>query len=380
MSTPKPALYEHTTAGEGELYVALELSDKVWRLSCGDGRHRPSQYAVAAGDEQALLARIERARERFGLGTTAKVRSCYEAGRDGWWLHRRLRERGIDNVVVDSASIEVNRRARRAKTDRLDADKLLQLLLRYLHGEPRGWAVLREPTPEQEDQRRAHRELQRLTRERTAHTNRVSSLLILHNLRVRSSVGARTWLRWWTSQREQLAPMLREEIERELARLELVRSQIKTLEQQATRRVQAGEQPVTQQLMKLRAIGLRGAWYLDKELLGWRRFDNRREVGAAVGLVPTPHSSGERHIELGINKQGSKRTRTLSIELAWSWLRYQPTSALTHWFNERYGHAGKRSRRVGIVALARRLVIALWRYVQFGEVPAGAQFKPQPTA
>lgn len=379
MSIPKPAHCEHTTA-EGDLYVALELSDKAWRLSCSDGRRVPSQYTVAAGDGPALLARIERARERCGLAPTAKVHSCYEAGRDGWWLHRRLRERGIDNIVVDSASIEVNRRARRAKTDRLDADKLLQLLLRYVHGEPRVWSVLREPTPEQEDQRRAHRELQRLTSERTAHTNRIGSLLVLHNLRARGTVGARPWMRWWGACREEVAPMLREEIERELARLELVRSQIKTLEQQAARRVQAGEQPVTAQLMKLCSIGLRGAWYLDKELLGWRRFNNRREVAAAVGLVPTPYSSGERHIEQGINKQGSKRTRTLSIELAWSWLRYQPDSELTRWFSERYRVAGKRSRRVGIVALARRLLIALWRYVQFGEVPAGAHFKPQPIA
>ena len=379
MSTPKPALCEHTTA-EGDLYVALELSDKTWRLSCSDGRHRPSQYTVDAGDEPALLARIERARERFGLARTAKIHSCYEAGRDGWWLHRRLRERGIDNVVVDSASIEVNRRARRAKTDRLDADKLLQLLMRYLHGEPRVWSVLREPTPEQEDQRRAHRELQRLTRERTEHTNRIGSLLVLHNLRMRGQVGAGPWRRWWAAHREALAAMLRDEIERELARLELVRSQIKTLELEAARRVEAGEQPVTSQLMKLCSIGLRGAWYLDKELLGWRRFNNRREVAAAVGLVPTPYNSGDSHVELGINKQGSKRTRSLSIELAWSWLRYQPDSELTKWFNERYRIAGKRSRRVGIVAVARRLLIALWRYVQFGEVPAGAHFKSQPTA
>jgi transposase len=202
------------------------------------------------------------------------------------------------------------------------------------------WSVLREPTPEQEDQRRANRELQRLTRERTAHTNRIGSLLVLHNLRMRGQVGAGPWLRWWAAHREDLAPMLRDEIERELARLELVRSQIKT----------------------------------------WRRFNNRREVAAAVGLVPTPYSSGDSHVELGINKQGSKRTRTLCIELAWSWLRYQPDSELTRWFNERYRVAGKRSRRVGIVALARRLLIALWRYVQFGEVPAGAHFKPQPTA
>jgi transposase len=379
MSIPKPAHIEHTTA-EGDLYVALELSDKTWRISCGDGRRKPSQYTVAAGDEPALLARLERARERLGLAATARVHSCYEAGRDGWWLHRRLRERGIDNVVVDSASIEVSRRARRAKTDRLDADKLLQLLMRYLHGEPQVWSVLREPTPEQEDQRRAHRELQRLTKERTAHSNRISSLLVLHNLRMHGQIGARPWLRWWAAHRGELATMLGEEIERELARLELVRSQIKTLEQQAVRRVHEGEQPVTAQLMKLCSIGLRGAWYLDKELLGWRHFNNRREVGAAVGLVPTPYSSGNSHVELGINKQGSKRTRTLSIELAWSWLRYQPDSELARWFNERYRVAGKRSRRVGIVALARRLIIALWRYIQFGEVPAGAQFKPQPTA
>ncbi len=378
MSTPKTALQAKDTTAGGDLYIALELADKAWKLSCSDGRHQASQYAVTAGDEAALLSRIQRARERFGLGPTARVHSCYEAGRDGWWLHRRLRALGIDNVVVDSASIEVNRRARRAKTDRLDADRLLQLLLRYLHGEPHVWSVLREPTPEQEDQRHAHRELQRLTQERTRHTNRIGSLLVLHNLRVHCSIGARQWEKWWQAHRVEVPPMLREQIERELARLELVRLQIKTLEKQAAQRVHAGEQPVTAQLMKLRAIALRGAWILDRELLGWRTFNNRREVSASVGLVPTPYSSGSSQIELGINKAGNKRVRSVLIELAWSWLRYQPDSALTQWFNERFRVSSKRSRRVGIVAVARRLVIALWRYVTFGEVPKGARFKEQP--
>ena len=319
MATTQTVLQGKDTAEQGDLYMSLELGDKLWKMSCSDGRHNPSRYSVNAGDTAAVADCICRARARFGLDAQAKVHSCYEAGRDGWWLHRWLIEQGVDNIVVDSASIEVNRRARRAKSDRLDADKLVAMLLRWHGGESRVWSVLRAPTLQEEDARRVDRELQRLT---------------------------------------------------------LVKQQMKALQAQQRQEVADHVHPLVRQLSRLRAIGMDSAWKLDKELFGWRQFNNRRQVAASVGLTPTPYDSGGSQVEQGISKAGNKRVRSLLIELAWSWLRYQPDSELSQWYSRRFAAAGKRMRRVGIVALARRLVIALWRYLQHGEIPAGAQLKP----
>jgi transposase len=354
--------------------MAFELGEKNWKLSLGDGQRAPSRCTVAAGDATAVLIAVANARARCALGAHVSVYSCYEAGRDGFWLHRWLTERGIVNLVVDSASIEVNRRARRAKTDRLDSDQLLLMLMRYYAGERRVWAVARIPTPEQEDDRRLHRELERLRQERTAHINRIRSLLVLHNLRV-TSVGGRIWAHWWTRQRELLAPALRAEIDRECERLALVRQQIRMLEAQQDRQVRSGAHPGMALLAQLAGIGTGSACTLVRELFGWRQFRNRREVAGCLGLTPTPYASGNSEVELGISKAGNRRCRWLMVELAWSWLRFQPGSELSHWFNRRFAGTGKRMRRVGIVALARRLAIALWRYLEHGEIPAGAILK-----
>jgi transposase len=355
--------------------MSFELGDKKWQLTLSDGRRGPSRYSVGAGDTAAVMQCIGKARERCKLDSQSKVHSCYEAGRDGWWLHRWLVEQGIDNIVVDSSSIEVNRHARRAKTDQLDGDKLLTMLLRHRTGE-RVWSVLHEPSVEEEDARRTHRELARLAKERTAHTNRISSLLVLHNLRPSIVIGGRYWASWWKSHCEQVPPVLRTEIERECARLALVKLQVKELEAARLQEIADGKQPLVAQLTQLRAIGAKGAWILVKELFGWRRFANRRELAGCLGLAPTPYASGDSQIEQGISKAGNHRARALLVELSWSWLRLQPTSALTQWFNRRFAAGGKRMRRVGIVALARRLAIALWRYLQNGEIPEGAVFKP----
>ena len=236
---------------------------------------------------------------RPDLSAEAKVHSCYEAGRDGWWLHRWLIEQGIDNIVVDSASIEVNRRARRAKTDRLDGDKLLTMLLRHHAGE-RVWSVLHEPTPEDEDARRTHRELARLMHERTAHTNRISSLLVLHNLRPHIIIGGRDWAGWWDVHGTQVPAELHAELERESARLALVKQQIKAVEAARRQALQDGKQPLVEQLVQLRAIGPKGAWVLVKELFGWRQFANRRELAGCLGLAPTPYDSGGSQVEQGM--------------------------------------------------------------------------------
>ncbi|WP_345944813.1 transposase [Variovorax sp. dw_954] len=235
---------------------------------------------------------------------------------------------------------------------------------------------MHEPTPEEEDARRTHRELARLTKERTSHTNRIGSLLVLHNLRPHVIIGGRDWARWWERNCEQVPPVLRAEIERESARLALVKQQVKAMEAERREGLAGGKHPQVTQLARLRAIGAKGAWVLVKEVFGWRRFANRRELAGCLGLAPTPYASGDSQIEQGISKAGNKRARTMLVELAWSWLRLQPDSALTQWFNRRFAGGGKRMRRVGIVAVARRLAIALWRYLQYGEIPPGALLKP----
>ncbi len=374
MNAPRTALHGLDTTITGSLYVAFELGDKSWKLSLGDGVRAPSHCTVPAGDTAAVFMAIAKAKTRCHLGADAPVCSCYEAGRDGFWLHRCLEEHQITNLVVDSASIEVNRRRRRAKTDRLDSDKLLSMLMRYYGGERRVWAVARIPTREQEDERRVHRELGRLRQERTAHSNRIRSLLILHNLRL-ESIGGRAWTHWWEQNAARLLPGLRAEIERECERLSLAARQIRTLEAEQQHEVRSGAQPAIAQLAHLAGIGTGSAWVLVRELFGWRQFHNRREVAACLGLAPTPYASGTSEVEQGISKIGNKRARWLMVELAWSWLRFQRSSQLSNWFNERFAGGGKRMRRIGIVALARRLAVALWRYLEFGEIPFGATLK-----
>jgi len=371
MATTQAILRAKDTTAPGELYSSFELGDKQWKITASDGKRSVSRYGVDAGDTAAVAECLRKAKVRFELPEKAPMHSCYEAGRDGWWLHRWLVEQGIDNIVVDSASIEVNRRARRAKNDRLDGDKLLAMLLRWHAGERRLWSVLRAPTLQEEDARRVERELDRLTHERTAHSNRIGSLLVLHNLRP-GRVGGRAWEAWWNGHAHDVPAALRSEIERELERLTLVKQQIKHIEADKQHEMADNRHPLVAQLSRLRSIGIRSAWKLDTELFGWRRFSNRRQLAASVGLTPTPYDSGGSQVEQGISKAGNKRVRSLLVELAWSWLRYQPDSELSQWYQRRFAAAGKRMRRVGIVALARRLVIALWRYLQHGEIPAGA--------
>lgn len=375
--TTRTVLREKHMAKQGDLFISFELGDKQWKLSVGDGRRGVSRYVVAAGNKAGVADCIARAGARFKTPPSATVHSCYEAGRDGWWLHRWLTELGLHNIVVDASSIEVNRRARRAKTDRLDADKLQSMLVRHHRGE-RVWSVLREPSEEDEDARRVHRELRRLMEERIAHTNRIGSLLVLHNLRPGIVIGGRDWPHWWHQHREQVRSKLREEIDRELTRLRLVKDQVRSIEAARSQQLAQGEHPLVVQLTRLRAIGAKGAWVLVHEVFGWRHFANRRELAGCLGLAGTPYDSGDSRREQGISKAGNRHVRALLVELAWSWLRLQPTSALTSWFNRRFAGAGARMRRVGIVAVARRLAIALWRYLKDGEIPDGAALKPYP--
>jgi len=359
------------------LYVAFELANSSWKLACSDGS-KLRHVNVTSGDLAQVQGAIIGARRHFGMGDEVRTVSCYEAGRDGFWLHRYLQSCGIDNVVVDSASLEVNRRLRRAKTDRVDAGKLLSMLMRYHGGEKQLWKVVRVPSREDEDARHLHRELEALKRERTRYRNRIHGILIQQGLRINNPskkkfVHELELLRTWDGR--ELPPEMQVRLIRVYERLRMVEDQISTLVKEKTQRLKDENARMAQvaQLLRLPGIGPVSSWTFVMEFFGWRRFRNRREVAALAGLTPTPHDSGERLREQGISKAGNRRVRTLAIEIAWAWLRFQPRSKLSRWFLERFAGGGSRMRRIGIVALARRLLIDLWRFLEHGVVPEGAQ-------
>jgi transposase len=382
-STTMTATTRHfeTIASTPTLFVSFELGESSWKLGFTTGMGQRSRgRTIGARDRGAVLREIERAKERLGLPENSPVKSCYEAGRDGFWLHRWLVSEGIDNRVVDAASIEVNRRLRRAKTDRLDATRLLLLLVRFFGGERGVWSVVRVPSVEEEDQRHLHRELLTMKRDRTRLANRVQGLLANQGLRVdwrKPLQGQFDALRSWDG--AVLPQGLRARLDQERERLELLNRQIEALEATRRERIRTGKHEAVekvQQLLLLQGVGSNSAWLYVMEFFAWRQFRNRREVGALAGLTPTPYQSGDSHREQGIAKAGNRHVRAMAIEIAWGWLRFQPDSALTHWYQERFGHGSSRLRRIGIVALARKLLIALWRFLETGVVPEGAQLKP----
>lgn len=371
-----------TRQPEPSLFVAVELSAKSWKVALTDGTRPGRIKNVAAGDIPALAEVFAGAKELFGLPSGCRTVVCQEAGRDGFWIHRMLERAGVESLVVDPSSIEVNRRARRAKTDRLDALKLLQMLERHVRGE-RVWSVLRVPSVEQEDARRPHRERKTLQSEITRESNRIGSVLALFGVRVKSfrDLVAENLTAWDGSA---LPARTRAELARALERLKLARSQLRALEGRRRQelkeaRAQRGSSPGTVTpvvrkiltLMTLRGVGEQGAHTLVHEFF-WRTFQNRRQVGSAAGLTGTPYQSGSSGRDQGISKAGNARIRSLMVDLAWLWIRYQPHSELTLWFQRRWAAGPSRQRRVGIVALARRLLIDLWRYVEHGIVPPGA--------
>jgi len=359
------------------LYMAMELDDKHWKLRFSNGSKKRSKTVEALNQDQ-LLSEIGQSKERLKLPTDCKVIACYEAGWEGFWLALWLRSVGVTIYVVDSSAIEVNRRKRRTKTDRVDAEKLLQLLQRYVQGEKGALHVVNIPSVEDADARRLHRERKTLVAERGRHWTRIKSLVRAQGLRITSKRDVPAQLealRCWNG--EPLPPDLHAELMREWARYELVDSQVHELEALQKARVAEGGSMAMRQiqgLMALKAVGWQSAWLLVYELFAWRQFRNRRELASLVGLTPTPYSSGDDEREQGISKAGNRRVRTAMIELAWLWLTHQPGSALSRWYRRRFGEGGKRLRRIGIVALARKLLVALWRYLEFGEIPAGATF------
>jgi transposase len=370
---------EYSTNG-AKLYLAFELGKQEWKLGFTIGLgQRPRVRTIDAGEREALQWEIEQAKKRFGLAQTAAVMSCYEAGRDGFWLHRYLLASEIENLVVDSSSIEVKRRARRVKTDRLDVQKLLSMLIRDDSGEKKVWSVVHVPSVEAEDKRHLHRQLSSLKADRTRHINRIKGLL--HGQGVRIPVKGdflkklETLCLWDDSP---LPSGLRSRIEREYACWQYVDQQIQAVEAERAEMLRTSDDPSVEQvrrLLKLRGIGPNSAWLFVMEFFGWRNIRNRREVGALAGLTSTPYLSGEEAQEQGISKAGNRPVRGIAIEIAWGWLRHQPESELSRWYQDRFAHGGKRLRKIGIVALARKLLIALWRYLETGALPEGAQLK-----
>jgi transposase len=372
------------TAGHcGTIFVAIELSQKTWLVTLhGPDRERMSRHKIDGGDHGELLALIDRIRARVAekLGSEPRVVSCYEAGYDGFWLHRLLEAADITNFVFDAASIAVEQRARRTKTDRIDGELLLRTLMAHLRGEPRVVRIVRVPSAEVEDARRASRERDRLVKEQTAHTNRIKGLLRLLGMAV-GNPRRRDWLAWLARQRDwqgqPLPPHLLAEAKREHARLMLVRDQLMALEEAQAAQTLPVPPPLAKPrdlLLRLKAFGPAFTATLVNELF-YKGFRNRREVASYCGLTPSPWKSGGIDREQGISKAGNRRARHKAIELAWLWLRHQRDSALSRWFRTRTADAGKRAKRIAIVALARKLIVALWRYLTSGLIPEQATMK-----
>lgn len=379
-----PTQEKDFTRGDEVLAVSLELSKGSWKVALHDGRRdKPAIHAVSSEAAGARLGQvvglIEGTRKKWGLAAGCRVVVSYEAGQDGFWISRALTKLGYEVLIVDPASIPVERQARRAKTDRLDAIKLVTSLRAWLRGERDRMHVIRVPEIPAEAQRHLARDRGELQKEVQQHRDRIRKLL--------RTVGC--WAEVERDFAERLAqgevrcydgaalpPEMRERLTREGQRLALVQQQLAELQAALVGQL---PQPVREritQLTRLKGVGQVGAMRLVLELF-WRNFSNRRQLGACVGLVPQPYDSGESRVDQGISKQGNRRVRALLIEMSWMWLRYQPHSALSRWFAQRTQGTGpnKRSRRISIVAVARRLVIALWRYLKDGVIPEGAQIK-----
>jgi len=385
MKSLNPSIRTRDTETDAVIFVSIELSKKSWLAAI----HTPladkiGLHKVEAGDSAGLLALVRRLMTKVerAMSGPVKVLSCYEAGYDGFWLHRVLAEAGIGNHVIDPASLQVNRRARRAKTDRIDALGMMRALMAFERGEDQVFSVVQVPSVEEEDARRIHRERERLIKERIQHVNRVKGLLATQGIYDYEPLRRHMHERFealTTAMGTPLPDHLRDELRRHLQRLELVLEMIHTAERQRDAVVET--QPAAnengrkiQNLARLKAIGPQFATVLVGEVLH-KQFANRRQVASYAGLTPSPFNSGSVEREQGISKAGNPRARTTLIEMAWLWLRYQPHSALSRWFHERVGTGRGRIRRITIVAVARKLLIALWRYVETGLLPDGAELK-----
>lgn len=357
------------------LYMAMELSNRTWKLAFGNAE-RQRRKSIDARDREALVEEVRQAKKKLGLGSDAGVVCCYEAGRDGHWVHRWLSTEGYEVLEIDSSSIETARGRKHVKTDRVDVEKLLDLLMRYCLGFRKAFRVVRVPDEQAEASQRLHREDEYLLKQRGRIGNRIRGLLVAQGVgRVSLRKDFAAWLegvRLWNG--AGLSKELKEELKRLHAQYALFDEQVHQLQGAYLAELMSGSAvgEMRQQLERLKAVGPKISRVLAAEAFSWRKFANTKQVGAMSGLTPTPSHSGDRRTEQGIGKAGNRRVRRVAIELGWLWLRWQPASVLSRWFRRRFGHGGPRSRRIGIVALARKLLIALWRYVEEGVIPEGA--------
>ena len=379
MSTSTITASVQRTASSPLLMLAFELGEEGWLLGFSTGFGQPVlRRRIASRDTKALSEQIVWARQALDC-EQAPVVSCYEAGRDGFWLHRFLGAHGIENLVIDSSSIEVNRRKKRAKTDRLDVGKLVGLLARYLAGEDDAFSIVSVPSVDEEDLRQIGRELKLLKKDRTRVSHRMKGLLANQGLvlDLQRDLGEQLErMRLWDG--KPLPPQLRERLERYAEDFAYHTMRLRELEQKRRELMRARASSAvdkTWRLFSLRSVGIESAWMYGTEFFGWREFQNGKQVGSLAGLTPMPFDSGSREREQGIGKDGSRWVRGVAIEQAWAWLRFQPESALSKWYQQRFGHGSKRLRKIGIVALARKLLIALWHWVEHGVLPEGAILK-----
>lgn len=359
------------------LYTSIELSSKTWRLALSAGGRKIRQRKVPFGALSLLRREVEEARRGFRLPVGCRVLFVQEAGRDAFWIHRELEGLGWESLVIDAASVRVNRKSRRPKTDRIDAKLLVSELVRYNRYDASAWSVVRVPSREAEDQRRPTRELRRLINEKTQHEGRIRSLLIQQGIKVSSWSTLEERLDGLRSPAGQgLPPRLKLEVGRELERLKLVKAQIEGIKKEQEEEVKAPKTKrarVAAKLQRLKGIGIRISTVTAAEVFSWRTFRNRKEVGAFPGLCGNPYNTGISVREQGIGKVGNRQLRALLIEAAWCWVRWQPDSDITQWYQRRWAHDPRR-KKAGIVAVARRLLIQLWHYVEHDVMPKGAIF------
>lgn len=375
---------EKTLESAPQLYLAIDLGGSRWQLAFADGSAgRPRRRSVPARDLPALWREIELAKHRFELAADAPVASVYEAGRDGFWLHRVLVAEGVHSVIVDPSSMKVEQRAKRAKTDGLDSEAMLDCLVRQHRGDRKVWRLVNVPSEADEDVRRLLRERKRVLEERTSVSNRAHSLLATVGIKLPSLKALGDSLRSLrTAENRPLPKHLARELKRIVERLDLLEEQLEEIEKERQDLLEQDSERIdkVKMLGMLRGIGKETAWTLVLELFAWRKIQNRRQLGALAGLTGTPHRSDNTAREQGISKAGNPRIRALMVEIAWQWVRYQPESELTLWYQRRFAPAGGRARKRGIVALARKLLIALWHFVEHGLVPEGVELKPEGAA
>jgi transposase len=357
----------------------LELSKSSWLLAIQfPDRPQPSLYPIKGGDTEGLMAKLTAARDRWtkASGESPSITLCYEAGYDAFWLARFLKAHCIECLVVDSASLQVNRRGRRAKTDRIDVSVLLRGLIAWSRGDRHVWSVVRIPSVDEEDLRRSHRERSRLVHERTAHINRIKGLLFAQGIRglnVKSRCKAIQIDKLVTGDGHPVPPRLACEIAREIERLAMVQEQIAAIERERDEAPSPCKSTEEKRhlLLHLKGIGPSVSAVMAREVY-YRQFNNRRQVAGFLGLATSPHDSGQVERSQGISRAGSGPVRALMLQAAWLWIKYQPKSAITEWFLERTKGQSGRIRKIMIVAVARKLAIALWRYLEQGLVPQGA--------